>query len=372
MSDDKRKKNNKKVLKRKFARKAELNIHDIPASKRKMKYFKRKRTQNRIKKTINRTHLLLKILSTLFLLWFASKLIVCSYWYLPQNAFDNYPNKHLKITGNTITPNDRILDAIRVIPIEKKPIYLMKTAPYESEIEKLSPVKKAFVRRYWLPTRFEITIEEEIPVFTIAPNSTSPEIAAITVDGKVIEKLYLPLNSNRYQTYKILTYDDFQKWTKNEILPLNVLCQRIEDFSGEKLLYLDIRNQKDAYAQLETIKIRIGELNSTLKQRIERLSSIMPQIEYLKDETDYVDLRWDNTTYLKKKAKETHPIMQNNSYQIGAQKKKEENKVVKKAPVLPQNTTVKVKNNKVEESETLPPSPPIPPIKLDNNTVVPE
>lgn len=82
------------------------------------------------------------------------------------------------------------------------------------------------------------------------------------------------------------------------------MAERIEDFSQEKLLYLDIRNKNDVFAQLETIKIRIGELNSTLKDRIERLTSIMPQIENLKHQTDYVDIRWDNTTYLKKKTKE--------------------------------------------------------------------
>jgi Zn-dependent protease with chaperone function len=41
-----------------------------------------------------------------------------------------------------------------------------------------------------------------------------------------------------------------------------------------------------------------------IKDRIERLTSIMPQIENLKHQTDYVDIRWDNTTYLKKKTKE--------------------------------------------------------------------
>ena len=164
-------------------------------------------------------------------------------------------------------------------------------------------MKKAFVRRYWLPARFEVTIEEEIPAITIAPSPSSPEIAALTLKGRVISKDYLPIDSKKYKTYKILTYDDFKNWTTDEIFHLDVLAQRIEDFSGEKLVYLDIRNKNDVFAQLETIKVRIGELNSTLKERIERLSSIMPQIADLKRQTDYVDIRWDNTTYLKKRAK---------------------------------------------------------------------
>ena len=289
--------------KRKYKRKADLNLDDIPSSNRKMKYFKQIRAQKRLKNTISRTHMLIKILSILFILWLSSRIMISKYWFLPQNTFETYPNKNLVIIGNKMTPNDKILNSLKTVSDTKKPIYLINTVAYEKELEKLSPVKKAFVRRYWLPARFEVTIEEQIPVLTIAPNPTAPEIAAITADGRVITKDYLPINSAKYRTYKILTYDDYATWTSHEIVSLNILAERIENFSKEKLLYLDIRNKNDVYAQLETIKIRIGELNSTLKQRIERLTSIMPQIENLKRSTDYVDLRWDNTTYLKKKSK---------------------------------------------------------------------
>lgn len=303
------KKDSKKNKNRKYAKNAELNLKAMPMSHRKMDYFKKKRTQNRIRTTINRTHAFMKFFSIVLLLWLCSRLMVSDFWYLPSNTFDVYPSKHLRIIGNRITPNDKIIKALKVIPIERKPLYLIDTVPYEDEIEKLSPVRKAFVRRYWLPARFEVTLEEEIPLITISPSPNAPEIAAMTAEGKVISKEYLPIKDSYFKTYKILTYDNYHKWSKKEILSLKILAQRIEDYSQEKLLYLDIRNQNDVYAQLETIKIRIGELNSTLKERVERLSSIMPQIENLKKETDYVDIRWDNTTYLKKKTKINIPII---------------------------------------------------------------
>jgi len=288
---------------KKSKRKSKLNLEGIPSSDLKMKYYKKKREQKRIKTTIFKAHTLLKIFLVFFLLWCSSRLMICKLWYLPQNLFDKYPSKNLLIRGNRITPNDKIIAALKQTPIENKPIYMINTMPYEKEIEKLSPVKKAFVRRYWLPARFEITIEEKVPVLTISPNPNAPEIAAITADGSVISKEYLPINEKKYKTYKILTYDDYSQWTPHEIQSLETLTERIEDFSEEKLIYLDIRNKHDVYAQLGSIKIRIGELNSTLKARIERLNSIMPQIENLKRQTDYVDIRWDNTTYLKKKSK---------------------------------------------------------------------
>jgi len=225
-------------------------------------------------------------------------------WYLPADTFNNYPSKNLYIRGNKITPTEKIIKSLKQIPLPNQPIYTINTIPYEKEIEILPPVKKAFIRRYWLPARFEVTIEEEVPVILISPAPNAPDIAALTLEGKIIPKEYLPIEDARYPIYKILTYDDYSKWSKSEIKSLQTLAERIEDFSQEKLLYLDIRNKNDVFAQLETIKIRIGELNSTLKDRIERLTSIMPQIENLKHQTDYVDIRWDNTTYLKKKTKE--------------------------------------------------------------------
>ena len=128
-----------------------------------MKYFKRKRNQKRIKNAINQTHFLLKILSTIAVLWLTSRLAILPNWYLPQDAFDKYPSKHLRIISNNLTPNEKILKKLKSIPMENKPIYMIDTAPYENAIKELNPIKKAFVRRYWLPARLEITLEEEIP-----------------------------------------------------------------------------------------------------------------------------------------------------------------------------------------------------------------
>lgn len=297
-----------KIKKRRYMKKAEINLDEIPSSSLKMKYFKRKRNQKRIKNAINQTHFLLKILSIIAVLWLTSRLAILPNWYLPQDAFDKYPSKHLRIISNNLTPNEKILKKLKSIPMENKPIYMIDTAPYENAIKELNPIKKAFVRRYWLPARLEITLEEEIPVLTIAANQNAPEVAALTVDGNIITKEYLPINP-KYTTYKVLTYDDYSKWTKKEINSLHILAQRLEDYSGEKLLFLDIRNKNDVYAQLETLKIRIGELNTTLNARIERLSSIMPEIEDLKSVTEYLDLRWEDSIYLlhPSRKKETNP-----------------------------------------------------------------
>ena len=355
MNNEENRKKNKKYKRRAY------NLDGMPTSDLKMNYFKKKRQQKRIKTKIFQAHSFLKFVAIIAMLWISSRIMICKFWYLPQNIFDTYPNKHMRIIGNKITSNEKIINALKIHPIPKVPIYLLNTAPYEKEIEKLSPIKKAFVRRYWLPTRFEVTVEEEIPVLTIAPSPTSPEIAALTLNGKVISRDYLPIDNTKQKTYKILTYDEFKNWTKDEIFHLNVLAQRIEDFSGERLIYLDIRNKNDVFAQLETIKIRIGELNSTLKERIERLSSIMPQIADLKHQTDYVDIRWDNTTYLKKRAKNapfTEPQLTNPPEQINNEETRE--KQSDKSQETKAQTTVNAHKEEQDKS--------IPTKKVENKT----
>lgn len=366
--------NEEKRQKRKYKRKSKMRLDDIPSSNLKMEYYKKKRTRKRIKNTISKMHLLTKVFSILLVFLVCSKLMSSSLWFLPDNTFNEAQNnKHIIIIGNKITPSDRIMRVLSTLPTEKKPIYLINTSKYEKAIEQLSPVKKAFVRRYWLPARFEVTIEEQIPVLTIAPNPTAPEIAAITADGKIITKEYLPINSSKYKTYKILTYDDYSSWTPQEIVSLNILAERIENFSKEKLLYLDVRNKNDVYAQLETIKIRIGELNSTLKQRIERLTSIMPQIENLKRSTDYVDLRWENTTYLKKKSKNSISAPQitpavNQEQKTDEQKKTLEPKEAIKNQVQKASNDSSTAKNNVQKTIEKPKSVAPVPKKVETNS----
>ena len=102
-----------KIKKRKYMKKAEINLDEIPSSSLKMKYFKRKRNQKRIKNAINQTHFLLKILSIIAVLWLTSRLAILPNWYLPQDAFDKYPSKHLRIISNNLTPNEKILKKLK-------------------------------------------------------------------------------------------------------------------------------------------------------------------------------------------------------------------------------------------------------------------
>ena len=281
-----------------FKRKQNKKRSVIPSSNIELKYNRKKRYEKlrRIKR-FNRRIMLFKLLIKLCLicliLYGLSKLAVCSIWYFPQDIFSgNNPN--LIINGAVITPKNIIIKELQAEGVEDKPFYLVSPKKYEKRLEKLSPVNKVFIRRFLFPTRFEVNIDEKIPQMVISTSPTAPEEAAISTDGAIISKEFLPINTEKYRTYKILTNDNYKKWSKEEILYLLTLAERLEDYSSEKLLYLDIRNKNDVYAELETIRIRIGKFDYTLKERIKKLTSIMPQIENLKSKTEYIDLRWDN------------------------------------------------------------------------------
>ncbi len=75
----------------------------------------------------------------------------------------------------------------------------------------------------------------------------------------------------------------------------------IEVYSGEKVKYIDLRQPHDAYVQLESVKIRLGEIDPSVYERIIPLYSILSEIKQknIKSTLKYVDLSWQKVKYLK-------------------------------------------------------------------------
>ncbi len=265
---------------------------------------------NRIKRKVRRQQLLLRrlrviirILLIFFLIYFSYRLVNLHYWYFSSDILNSKPlTKHVKIYGNNITPNYQIISALRQVEIPNKPIYLLDTKPFVNEILKLAPIKKVYITRFWLPTRLEVIIEEREPLILIAPGENSQPVAFFTKDGVLIGRNYLNSVHN-FDTIKVLSYgihgDDYRKWDINKIKNIEILAQAIETYSGEKLVYLDLRNPKDIYAKIESNLLRIGEFNNTLFKRIKSIKVILPEAKTLDKKIKYIDLRWDEARYIK-------------------------------------------------------------------------
>lgn len=270
--------------------------------RRKSKIVKMRRKIAFAKRRIRRFRMLLRVSIIAFLLWFSWWVLGLSMWYLSPDDIMKMNPEVVKIEGNIITPEYKISDIIRRQEIENEQIFKYSTKELEDELSKLQSVKKAYIRRFWFPARLIVFIEEKTPVFSIAPNNDTPVISAIASDGSFINREYMPLPS-KFKTTKILSYgsdlDDYEKWDKKRVDEILKFIKTIETYSKQKIQYIDLRNQSDIYVQLEDVQLRLGAFDTTINDRIKWIPTILPEAKTLTKKVKYIDLRWNNSHYIK-------------------------------------------------------------------------
>ena len=272
--------------------------------------IERRIKRSQMERNVRRTKLFIQQVRALFALALAFLICAglytfakCHYWYLPSDVFFKQENNpRVKLEGNLVTSDKKIMEMLRRVEIPDLPIYLIDTREMENAISQLEPVKKVYIRRLGFPARFIIRVDERIPVLTISPNQNVPPIAFFTSCGKLISNSYMPL-PDKFKTYLVLSYgiggDDYYNWDITKVNSLVIFAMEIEKLSKEKVQYLDLRNPKDIYVKLETALVRIGEMDETVYDRIKNIGSILPLLQNLKDKKiKYIDLRW-KTNYLK-------------------------------------------------------------------------
>lgn len=267
----------------------------------------RRRKQAQLKRQVRKSkhniQLLLffsRLCLIVFLIALSYFIIKLKYWRLNPHAFDSINNTSIKIENNYIVPSDKILKAVQENNVPHCPIFLMKTDDIKASIMKIAPIQDVYIKRFWLPARIEILVQEQEPAITIAPNENVPPIAFYTKTGKLIGRAYLPLNPC-FKTVKVLTYGtcgSTTKFDKEKIKFILMLARDIEQVSKESVQYVDLRNPEDIYVQIPSVKIRLGSVSlatypDTLK-KINDLPSILPSVKILNKNVKYIDLRWEN------------------------------------------------------------------------------
>jgi len=267
--------------------------------KRKLSRLKDRRNKRKLKIFFARFRIIARLASYVFIIWVIFQISTLPFWYLNENIFASYPNKQLEFEGNNIISTKQIMKKLQEISLPDKPLYLIDTTSIEKKLEEMPPVKKVFIRRYWLPARLKIVIDERTPVLSIAPNHKVEPIAALTLDFykvQILEKQYLPLPEG-LKTYKIITYDDYSAWKPSLTSYLHNLAQYLENAAGDKLIYLDIRNPDDVYAQMKNVRLRIGGIKGReIFDRIQKVNSVIPEAMKIKNNINYIDLRWNNAS----------------------------------------------------------------------------
>lgn len=278
----------------------------VANQKRQLEYFKKRRKLHKFKIFLSRIRIILRLVAIVFLAFCFWFLVKNHGWYLPKDIFNTYPNQHLQFEGNSLISNLDLLNAVRKVKIPDKAVYRMDTKQFEREIKKLSPVKNVYVKRFAFPASIKIVIEEKVPVVSIAPNDEVLPLAVFADDGTLISKQFLPAGL-QIDTYKVLTYEDYYQWNKKQIDYLQFLAKTAETYSNERVLYIDLRNPDDARIKLQSVSVRLGQLNRNVFKRLKKISAILPQTVNLSTQIDYVDLRWEDSAYIKLKNKDGKP-----------------------------------------------------------------
>ena len=244
----------------------------------------------------------LRLLIIILLIFAAYKVYKLPQWYLNKNIFSSANNQTLKIVGNQITPTYKIMSVLRQNPVPQRPIYLIKTNTLEKEIEKLPPIKKAYIKRLWFPARLSIIVVERKPLLRISPDADVQPVAVFAEGGKLIGRDYLPLKDTN-NTILVLTYgtkgDDYRSWDEKKIKRIETIVRSMEQYSNQKVEYIDLRNPKDVYIKLPEVNVRVGDADTTVLNRIRNISAILPQIKTLDKKIKYIDLRWADAQYIK-------------------------------------------------------------------------
>lgn len=270
----------------------------------------RRRKQAQLKRNVRKSKQNIKLLLffsrlclIIFLICLCYLIVKLKYWKLNPHAFDSLNNTSIKIENNYIVPSERILKAVKENQVPTCPIFLMKTDDIKKSILEITAIQDVYIKRFWLPARIEILVQEREPALTIAPNENVPPIAFYTKDGKLIGRAYLPLNPY-FKTVKVLTYGSSSgnlKFDEDKIKFILTIAKDIEQASKEPVQYIDLRNPDDIYVQIPTVKIKLGSISAatypdTLK-KINGLPSILPKVKILNKKVKYVDLRWQNNLY---------------------------------------------------------------------------
>lgn len=223
-------------------------------------------------------------------------------WYMDKNAFNHVGGNSVEIINNKIVPEAKILALLKNSNVPDVPIYMARTNSIKKELMKLAPVENVYIRRYAFPARIQIILRERTPLLTILPDINKPPVAFFTTDGILIGKEFLPLDKS-FRTIKLLSYgnkgDDYNKWDLDKIKEIQKIIKYVETYSKEPVEYIDFRKPNDVFVKIKTVNIRIGKVDETVYKRIEKLSSILPQVKLVDSKVKYLDLSWEKVYYLK-------------------------------------------------------------------------
>ena len=101
---------------------------------RRIKRNQMQRNLRRSELTVRRFFALVRFVMIILIIFFTYRLAKCHQWYINKSIFNSPKNAYLKIYGNEITPDYKILNALRKAEIPNHPIYLIDTKEMSDQV----------------------------------------------------------------------------------------------------------------------------------------------------------------------------------------------------------------------------------------------
>jgi hypothetical protein len=218
---------------------------------------------------------------------------VAGFSYLPWSISTTNPD--ITIHGNLVATNQQILSMLQ--PALGKPLYKVDPHEIENNICRLPIIKHAFVRRCVLPhPALRVEVMEEFPWATICDAPDGPANCVISQTGRIIPIAEFP---RVVQPPLHICGMPALKLTASQIADWDRWVRLIAEQAGQPVDYVDMRQPSAIVVACGDLHLHIGQADSTLTTRLNRLASVAPVIATLKEKLTYVDLSLDSNIPLK-------------------------------------------------------------------------
>nr|AIA16740.1 POTRA domain, FtsQ-type [uncultured bacterium] len=314
-------------------------IQQEKARRRQSVFLKRRREMKKRKILFQRVRVVIKVL--------LSVLLVIGLFFAFSSPLWRFSAERITINGNKAVAPQLIEPVLAAY--DGQPIYAINPRQIEAKLKhSLSLVERVYVRRYLYPAPgLDITIAEKPvwgllyskppvrtePFLTSKPAHSAETVLMVEQNQKKVtplESFKDPKAAPPVKPMFLLHWDgtssDLAQFelSDKDLLRLGPLIpivskqtymkparlkkiQAVAQYLNSrprhaKLDYLDVTNPYDIVAQFNGFQVRVGQLDTTVTQRLERLFHIVPQIRDFQDQIEFVDLRWNHQVTFRKKA----------------------------------------------------------------------
>ena len=274
----------------------EIGQHSVRKKQKERKLRKQRKKLNRLKAFLR----FFLFLIVVFLIYQSVQL---QGWYLRGDVFKIADTNSVNIVNNEIVHNDKIFKSLEPVKIPQLPIFMLRTNQMKRQLLKNSLIKYVYIRRYAFPARIDVIIKERVPLVLLKTDLKSQPVAFFTTDNVLItDKEYMSYPfSKALRVIVVKSPFSTKSWTKKKFQYLDKIMKEVEQYSGEKVQYIDVRTPNDVYIKIPSTNIRLGALDSTVFDRIKRIYTILPKIHDFNGQIRYIDLSWDKVNYIKLK-----------------------------------------------------------------------